>query len=158
MIVRLLYALNITLQFIVISLTSAIRDLSIIYTWRIYDINFSVIYTNFYVYKHYNVLRYYNLGDRGLEVRFDGVWPVLPVGVHSSLHSGHMRHNIPGTLAVRPTATHRLPAVQHTPPPEQPGTTARNRLLRAYLRCQLEYLTVIFFGLKSCYRLIIICT
>jgi len=50
-------------------------------------------------------------GDRGLEVRFDGVRPVLPVGVHFGLHSRNVRHNIPGTLAVRPTATHRLPAV-----------------------------------------------
>jgi len=50
-------------------------------------------------------------GDRGLEVRFDGVRPILPVGVHFSLHSRNVRHNIPGTLTLRPTATHRLPAV-----------------------------------------------
>lgn len=73
-------------------------------------------------------------GDRGLEVRVHGFRPVLPVGVHSGLHSGHVRHNIPGAVAVRPTTTHRLPVVQHSAAPEQSGTAERDRLLRAHVR------------------------
>lgn len=82
-------------------------------------------------------------GYRRLEIRIHGVRPVFPVGVHAGLHRGHVRHNIPGSLSIRPTETHRFPAVQHTPAPEQPGPAARNRLLRAHVRRRLDAIVVI---------------